>query len=59
MYQWYFGVIDIDNDPHIIDEKRSRIVLLDIINNELDFTKLPYENLVRLAKLWGIKEDGV
>lgn len=52
-----FEVIDLENDPHIIDEKESRVVLLDIIKNELEFNKLPYEETVRLAKLWGFKED--
>lgn len=52
-----FEVIDLENDPHIIDEKESRCVLLDIIKNELEFDKLPYEEVSRLAKLWGLKEN--
>ena len=51
-----FEVIDLENDPHIIDEKESRIVLLDSIYNEVDFRKIPYSALVNLAKLWGLKE---
>lgn len=54
-----FEVIDIDNDPHIIEEKESRVVLLDIIRNEVEFSRLPYDQLLLLANLWGIKEDGV
>lgn len=51
-----FELIDLENDPHIIDEKESRIVLLDSIYNEVDFKKIPYSALVNLAKLWGLKE---
>lgn len=51
-----FEVIDLENDPHIIDEKESRIVLLDSIYNKVDFRKIPYSALVNLAKLWGLKE---
>lgn len=51
-----FEVIDLVNDPHIIDEKESRVVLLDVIYNEVEFRKLSYEDTVRLAKLWGLKE---
>lgn len=45
-----FEVIDINNDPHIIEEKNSRVVLLDIIHNELQFNKESYEKVVQLAK---------
>lgn len=50
-----FEVIDLENDPHIIDEKISRVVLLDIIHNTLDFEKEPYEKVVLLAKTLGLK----
>lgn len=52
-----FEVIDLENDPHIIDEKRSRVVLLDIIRNELEFSKIPYEEVKMRAELWKLKED--
>lgn len=52
-----FEVVDLVNDPHIIDEKESRVVMLDIISNEVEFKKLPYEGMVRLAKLWRLKES--
>ena len=45
-----FEVIDTINDPHIIDEKSTRIVLLDIIYNEVEFRKVPYKILVEFAK---------
>lgn len=52
-----FEVIDLENDPHIIDEKKSRVVLLDIIHNKVDFEKEPYEKVVELAKSWKLSED--
>lgn len=45
-----FEVVDIVNDPHIIDEKETRVVLLDLIYNEVEFKKLPYSKLVEFAK---------
>lgn len=45
-----FEVIDIKNDPHIIEYKESKIVLLDIIENTVDFTKKSYEDLCEIAK---------
>lgn len=52
-----FEVIDLQNDPHIIDEGESRVVLLDIIYNEVDFRKESYENMVKLAKELNLKES--
>ena len=48
-----FEVIDIENDPHIIKYDKSKIVLLDIIHNDYEFKKEPYEKVVGLAKLLG------
>lgn len=45
-----FEVIDIDNDPHIIEYDKSKIVLLDIIHNEYEFIKEPYEKVIELSK---------
>lgn len=45
-----FEVVDVANDPHIIDEKETRVVLLDLIYNEVEFKKLPYDKLVEFAK---------
>ena len=46
-----FEVIDIENDPHIIEYDKSKIVLLDIIHNDYEFKKEPYEKVVELSKL--------
>lgn len=45
-----FEVIDVKNDPHIIKYNKSNIILLDIIQNDFEFKKEPYEEVQRLAK---------
>lgn len=45
-----FEVIDIKNDPHIIEYDKSKIVLLDIIENKFEFEKRPYAEVVALSK---------
>ena len=45
-----FEVIDIENDPHIIEYEQSKIVLLDIITNQFEFEKRPYNEVVELSK---------
>lgn len=46
-----FEVIDIENDPHIIKYDKSKLVLLDIIHNDYEFKREPYEKVVELSKL--------
>ena len=46
-----FEVIDVVHDPHIIKYNTSKIVLLDIIHNDYEFKKEPYDKVVALAKL--------
>lgn len=46
-------VIDIENDPHIIEYPESKLVLLDIIHNQYEFKREPYEELRKLAKYIG------
>lgn len=45
-----FEVIDVENDPHIIEYDKSKIVLLDIIDNKYEFYKHSYEETKELAK---------
>ena len=40
-----FEVIDIENDPHIIKYDKSKIVLLDVIFNEISFKQENYSRL--------------
>lgn len=49
-----FEVIDIDNDPHIIKYDKSKVVLLDIIENTVEFKRYPYDKVVETAKLFNI-----
>ena len=48
-----FEVIDVENDPHIIEYDKSKIVLLDIIHNDYEFKREPYEEVQKLSKLIG------
>lgn len=45
-----FEVIDPINDPHIIEYKDSKIVLLDMIYNETEYSKISYEELKTFGK---------
>lgn len=49
-----FEVIDIENDPHIIEYDKSHIVLLDIIHNTLEFKKESYSNTYTFALSIGV-----
>lgn len=44
-----FECCDMKNDPHIIEYPESKVVLLDIIYNELEYKKVPYQQLVEIA----------
>ena len=50
-----FEVIDTVNDPHIIEYNDDTVVLLDIIKNNITFSKLPYNQLVDIANDIGLK----
>jgi predicted kinase len=45
-----FEVIDMVHDPHIIEYDKSKIVLLDIVKNQYEFERLPYEELKEVAE---------
>ena len=49
-----FECVDIENDPHIIKYDKSKLVLLDIVHNEFDFVKEPYEKVIEVANLIGV-----
>lgn len=51
-YTLTFEVIDVHNDPHIVEYDNDRLVLLDAIKNDLSFERLPYDELVELSKLF-------
>lgn len=44
-----FEVCDKENDRHLIEYDETKIVLLDMIRNDLRFSKYPYEDVVEIA----------
>ncbi len=50
-----FEVIDPINDPHIIKNDKAEVVLLDIIDNTLEYNKMSYEDLCNKANVFGLK----
>lgn len=49
-----FECVDMKNDPHIIDYSESKLFLLDIIYNDIDFCKYDYDTMVDIANQFGI-----
>jgi tRNA splicing ligase len=49
-----FECCDMVNDPHIIEYPESKVVLLDVIKNQVEYNKLPYNELVSLANDIGL-----
>lgn len=43
-----FEVIKVQEDPHIIEYKQDRLVLLDAIYRDINFDKMPYEEMYEL-----------
>lgn len=56
-----FECCDMEHDPHIIEYDESKMVLLDVVKNQIEFEKLPYEELVSLASEIGfvVKEKAI
>ena len=50
-----FEIIDRERDPHIIHYNHNYAILLDIINNDMKFDKLPYSSLKYVAKDIGLE----
>lgn len=50
-----FEIIDRERDPHIIQYNDNYAILLDIINNDMKFDKLPYGSLKYVAKDIGLE----
>lgn len=44
-----FECCDIENDPHIIKYPQSKVVLLDIIKNQVSYEKLCYDELCKIG----------
>ena len=49
-----FECCDMEHDPHIIDYPESKLVLLDIVYNTLDFQKYNYEDMAYVGRDLGL-----
>lgn len=54
-YSLIFEVIDIVNDPHIIEYKENQIILLGAIKRSTDFKQASYDELCKIAKKFNFK----
>lgn len=50
-----FECVDMKHDPHIIEYPQSELFLLDIVHNQMDFSKYTYEEMVNAANVLGLK----
>lgn len=48
-----FECVDMEHDPHVIAYPESRLVLLDIVHNSMEYTKYSYEDLCAVAGQFG------
>lgn len=49
-----FECVDMEHDPHVIEYPGSRLFLLDIIKNDMDFFRYEYDELVETARQFGL-----
>lgn len=49
-----FECVDMVNDPHIIEYPENKLFLLDVIYNQIEYIKLPYEELCKIADDFGL-----
>ena len=49
-----FECVDMQHDPHIIDYPQSELFLLDIVRNDMEFSKYDYAQVVNIANQLGI-----
>ena len=49
-----FECVDMKNDPHIIEYSNSELFLLDIVHNDMNFSKYEYDAMVNIANQFGI-----
>lgn len=50
-----FECVDMKNDPHIIEYPNSELFLLDIVHNDMNFSKYEYDTMVDIAHQFGLK----
>lgn len=46
--------VDMKNDPHIIEYPNSELFLLDIVQNDINFSKYEYDTMVNVANQFGL-----
>ncbi|MCM1050041.1 MAG: AAA family ATPase [Clostridiales bacterium] len=49
-----FECVDMKNDPHIIEYPKSELFLLDIVKNDMDFSKYEYDAMADIANQFGL-----
>ena len=49
-----FECVDMKNDPQIIEYPESKLFLLDIVYNQMDFAKYEYDEMVDVANQFGL-----
>lgn len=49
-----FECVDMEHDPHIIEYPESRLYLLDIVENQMEFCRYEYESMCRIAGRFGL-----
>lgn len=49
-----FECVDMKNDPHIIKYPNSELFLLDIVQNDMNFSKYEYDTMVDAANQFGL-----
>ena len=50
-----FECVDMEHDPHIIEYPESRLFLLDIVYNRMDFAKYEYDDMCHIADALGLE----
>lgn len=50
-----FEVIDVENDPHVVKYERSKVVLLDVVKNQLQFERVNEDYSRELAGMIGLE----
>ncbi|EHV5278461.1 AAA family ATPase [Staphylococcus pseudintermedius] len=50
-----FEVIDFENDPHVVKYERSKVVLLDVVKNQLQFERVNEDYSRELAGMIGLE----
>ena len=49
-----FECVDMEHDPHVIEYPESRLFLLDIVQNSMEFRKYGYEDMCHVAGMFSL-----